>query len=160
VFLLLTLSGNTTLIPQLVRECRLAVEKGGGELLEQRPDCLLLNWPARLGEQQLLSVWQYLLANMRALAPHMQFHAAASLGWVKSRSADSGGHRYRGEVLRQVVGILREGQQLGSSLLISAALHHRLDRSTSFHYQLHVAFKVEGHRYPATLYQITADSFC
>jgi hypothetical protein len=84
----------------------------------------------------------------------------ASLGWVKLLLASTHGPCFRGKVLRQGASSFREGKQLESGLLISAALHHQLDQGAPFRYQLHVAFKVTGHRYPATLYRVTVDSFC
>ncbi|WP_227610101.1 hypothetical protein [Hymenobacter translucens] len=160
MFLLISLSENKKLLFQLVHECRAAVEAGGGVVIEQLPKSLLLSWPAGLGEQQALPAYQLLRASLQRMAPQAQLHGAASLGWVKVRPSQSGGHRYRGEVLRQVAGILLESVQLGSGLLIAAVLYQRLDRTAPFRYQLHVGFEVAGHRYPATLFQVTADNSC
>jgi hypothetical protein len=157
VVLLLTLPEDNQLLAKLLRQCAPAIKASGSELVGQLATGLLLAWPADLGEQQALPLFMQLRASLYCLAPQAQLRGAASVGWVKLRSAGTDGQSYQGEVMRQVVGILHESTQLGGGLLISAALHHRLNRAVPFQYQLHVAFQVKGHRYPATLYQVAAE---
>ncbi|HEX8427058.1 hypothetical protein [Hymenobacter sp.] len=54
--------------------------------------------------------------------------------------------------------MLRENQQLNHDLLVSAALYHHLDQTFPYQYQLHVGFNLPGHRYPATLFRVTAET--
>jgi hypothetical protein len=138
-------------------ECRPAMQASGGEVLSQQGATLLLSWPAVPGSQQSQVVRTYfeLCASMaRQAGPTLC--GAASLGWVVPSSTENLAKRYRGEVLRGVAGMLRAGQQLGSQLLISAALQHRLDAEPAYRYELDVAFEVAGHRYPVTVFRVSA----
>jgi hypothetical protein len=154
VVLLLSLPEDNQLLVKLLRKCAPAIRASGSELVGQLATSLLLAWPADLGAQQVLPLFMQLRASLYHLAPQAQLRGAASVGWVKPRSAGTDGQSYQGEVMQQVAGILHESIRLGGDLLISAALHHRLNRAAPFQYQLHVAFQVKGHRYPATLYQV------
>jgi hypothetical protein len=90
---------------------------------------------------------------LHQLAPQLAtaLYGAASLGYMQVRQHVTG-QPYRGEVLQQTEGILHEAQRLGGGLLVSTALRQQLPDMPTLHYTLHVAFDLEGHRYPATLF--------
>ncbi len=164
VFLRLILPGvsgiagkaGADLLNVVLRECLPAVRTGGGEVASHQSGSLLLTWPAETGQREVVPTYFQLRERLRRQARHQELFGAASLGWVTPRSG-RGRRQYRGEVLTHVAGMLRENQQLGHDLLVSAALHHRLDYTLPFRYDLHVGFNLPGHRYPATLFRVTPE---
>ncbi|WP_375438221.1 hypothetical protein [uncultured Hymenobacter sp.] len=164
VFLQLALPGisdatnasKSALLTEALGECLTAIQAGGGKIASCQGGSLLLTWPVELGEQQVVSAYFLLRERVRHLTRHQELFGAASLGWVTLRQARAG-LSYQGEVVNQVAGILRENQQSGYGLLISAALHHRLDQTLPFRHELHVGFNLPSHRYPATLFRVTSE---
>lgn len=164
VFLSLLLPGATSrpgspaaaLLTQALAECMTTIGEGGGEVAHHQDGQLLLTWPIAQGARHAVSIYFQLRASVQRRDSQAKLFGAASLGWVKASSLH-GAHQYRGEVLGSVAGILHEVQKLGSELLTSAALHHQIAADLPFHFQLHVAFDVPGHRYPATLYLVTTE---
>jgi hypothetical protein len=144
------------LLTKALAECMTTIREGDGEVAHHQDGQLLLTWPMAQGARHAVGVFFQLRASVQRRDQQAKLYGAASLGWVKP-SPSRGAHQYRGEVLGSVVGILHEAQQQGSELLTSAALYHQLAADQPFHFHLHVAFDVPGHRYPATLYQVTAE---
>ncbi|UOQ68653.1 hypothetical protein [Hymenobacter volaticus] len=164
VFLRLTLpdalntanTSSTTPLTEALSECLTTIRASGGQVVSNQGNSLLLSWPAELGALQVVPMYFQLRERVYRRARQPKLFAAASLGWVTAR------HKrtrldYQGEVVKQVAGMLRENQQLGHDLLISAALYHRLDQTLPYHYELHVGFDLPGHRYPATLFRVRAE---
>ncbi|MDF7814881.1 hypothetical protein P1X16_26115 [Hymenobacter sp. YC55] len=165
VFLRLALSGvsssakspDPTPLTEALNECMAAIRAGGGQVVSNQGTNLLLTWPVELGARQVVPIYFQLRERLQRRTRQQELFAAASLGLVTTR------HRrarldYQGEVVKHVAGMLRENQQLGHDLLISAALYHRLDQTLPYQYELHVGFDLPGHRYPATLFRVTAES--
>ena len=152
VFLLLTLPEDTprhtVLLAEVLREHQPLIEVGGGHIGSYRGGRLLLSWPVAAGCHRARAVVTYFQLSDALGSPGL--HGAASLGWVASAGATK---PYRGPVLKQIAGMLHESQRQASGLLVSAALHYQLDAVTTLRYELDVAFKVPGHRYPATVYR-------
>jgi hypothetical protein len=166
VFLLLSLlpleqrdSHITASLESALQTCLPLIGVDGGEVLPHQSHTLLLSWPATSESQRVRAVHAYYQFRhcLHQLAPQLApaLYGAASLGFVQVRPHATG-RPYRGEVLRQVRGILHEAQRLGGGLLVSAALRQRLPQTPAFHHTLHVAFDLEGHRYPATLFHTSA----
>jgi hypothetical protein len=88
-------------------------------------------------------------------SPTLLLNGAAGLGWA-APGATAAPRQYEPASLREVTGLLHESQQLGSELLLAAALHQRLAPEAAGPCALHVAFEVPGHRYPATVYRVVA----
>lgn len=164
VFLLLALPASSLhpmvtqagFLAKALRDCEPALLAGGGEVVSQQGATLLLAWPATAATQvpQALNTYYQLrkaLQQAGYLGPNLC--GAASIDWVAVSAAST---RYKGKVTGSVAGILHEAERLSGGLLIAAALHHRLAPSVPFEYELHVGFKVPGHRYPATLYRVHA----
>ncbi|MGI4867333.1 MAG: hypothetical protein ACRYFZ_25670 [Janthinobacterium lividum] len=163
IFLLLTLANTTrttrsahaALLADAARECAASIKASGGELLTYQLGTLLLAWPTT---SQALPPVAALYFQLRdcvrrlASAPALGLSGAAGLGW----SAPGTARRYAKNSLRELAGILHESQQVGSDLLLAAALHQRLAPTVAEPCTLHVAFEVPGHRYPATLYRVAA----
>ncbi|RYY21274.1 MAG: hypothetical protein EOO36_01235 [Cytophagaceae bacterium] len=160
ILLLLALASSTvpsTLLADALRACAPAFAASGGEVVSYRPGTLLLAWPTGAG--QPLPPVATLYFQVRACAQRLAGPAALSLGGAAGLSWAAPGaaaRHYDQASLGEVAGILHESQQMGSQLLLSAALHDRLAPLVAEHCTLHVAFKVPGHRYPATLYQVVA----
>ncbi len=163
IILLLTLAGTTratrsahdSLLTNAFSECAATVKASGGELIPYQPGTLLVAWPATVQVLPPLSaIYFQLRACVRRLAssPVLGLDGAAGLGWTAAGPT----RRYDKASLREVAGILHESQQLGSELLLTAALQQRLAPTLVGQCTLHVAFEVPGHRYPATLYQVAA----
>jgi hypothetical protein len=131
--------------------CLPLIRAEGGEVLSFQGHTLLLSWPATPAGPPAQAVQTYFrfCQFLGQLAPPL---AAALCGATGLGQVRATGRRYRGEVMRQVAGMLPEAQQLGG-LLISAALRHYLPETTAMSYTLHVAFGLRGHRYPATLFR-------
>lgn len=151
-----TVVANAALLTKALGECMATIDAGGGEVVSQEGSSLLLAWPAELGAQQVVPVYFQLRERLQHRIRHQELFAAASLGWVMARRKRTKLY-YQGEVMKHVAGMLRENKQLGHDLLISAALYHRLDQTLPYQYQLHVGFDLPGHRYPATLFRVTAE---
>ena len=164
VFLRLTLPGasnkantpSASPLTQALTECLPAIMASGGQVVSNQDNSLLLTWPAELGARQVVPIYFQLRERVQRRARQQKLFAAASLGWVTARHEKTR-LDYRGEVVKHVAGMLRENQQLGHDLLISAALYHRLDQSLPYHYELHVGFDLPGHRYPATLFRVRTE---
>lgn len=163
IFLLLTLAGTTratrsahaALLANAAQECAATIKASGGELLAYQPGTLLLAWPTT-GQPlpPVAALYFQLRGCVRRLAgtAALGLGGAAGLGW----SAPGTTRRYAKASLRELAGILHESQQVGSDLLLAAALHQRLAPTADESCTLHVAFEVPGHRYPATLYRVAA----
>ena len=152
-----SISGSSAaLLSEVLNASIATIEAGGGEVVSQEGGSLLLAWPADLGAQQVVPIYFHLRERIQRQSRHQRLFAAASVGWVVARRKREKLY-YRGEVLKHVAGMLRENKQLEHDLLISAALYHRLDQTSPYHYQLHVGFDLPGHRYPATLFRVTAE---
>jgi hypothetical protein len=161
VFLQVSLPSSkaaSSVFAEALADCLPTIQASGGEVVNQQAASALLSWPVVLGSQQAQVIRAYfqLRESMSRLLgqPALRMCGAASLGWVMPNQAKAG-QRYRGEVLSSVAGILRAAQP-GNALFVSAALHHRLDLIPAFNYELDVAFDVAGHRYPATLFRVSA----
>ena len=162
IVLLLTLAGtkqinrsaHAALLADAFSECAASIEASGGELINYQSGTLMLAWPATGQLPPLAAIYTQLRACVRRLAGWhtLGLGGAAGLGWAAPGAAS----RYDKASLREVAGILHESQQLGSELLLTAALHQRLAPVLAASCTLHVAFEVPGHRYPATLYQVVA----
>jgi hypothetical protein len=166
IVLLLTLPGTTratraahaALLASAGRECQPAIAASGGALVAYQPGTLLLTWPAGSeSSAPVVAVYAQLLACVRRLAgaPALRLDGAAGLGWVAPGAATAP-RQYEPAGLREVAGLLHESQQLGSELLLTAALHQRLAPGVAGPCALHVALEVPGHRYPATVFRAVA----
>jgi hypothetical protein len=160
LFLLLAIpdgiSNPTELLAETLHKYQSLIKAGGGEIVSQKYGRWLLSWPIAIGCQQARAIDVYFkLCNYlpsRAGHASLGLCGAASLGWVTTVSANN----YRGPVLKEVAGLLQVSQCQSSGLLVSAALHHQLDAVPTLQYELDIATKVAGHRYPATLYRVIA----
>jgi len=154
-FLLLTLTNAPVRSPEplatALASCLPGIEASGGEVAQQQTNRVLLSWPAEDAAAALAAYEQLRACLVQQVGPMPCLYGAATLGWVTRRR-----DRYQGEVLQQVAGILHEGRQVGSPLLLSAALHQHLGATLGWPCELHVAFRLPGHRYPATLYRVAA----
>jgi hypothetical protein len=149
-------SAHAALLADALRECQPAIAASGGAAVPYRPGSLLLTWPAG-GESAapVTALYFQLRDCVRRLAgsPTLPLNGAAGLGWAAPGAAAAPRH-YEQAGLREVAGLLHESQQLGSELLLAAALHQRLAPGVAGPCALHVAFEVPGHRYPATVYRV------
>jgi class 3 adenylate cyclase len=156
VFLMLSLPEptprHTALLAEVLREHQPLIEAGGGRLGSYQSGRLLLSWPRALGCQQARAVATYFqlcdALGRRDGSPGLR--GAATIGQAALKS----GSQHAGQVINHVAGLLQECQRQQSSLLISAVLHEQLEVLPTLHYTLDVAFKVAGHRYPATIYHV------
>lgn len=154
VLLLLTLTNAPLHSPEPLAAalvaCGPALAASGGQVVEQHVNRLLLSWPAHY-PAAWLAIYQHLRAHLhQQLGEGPQLYGAATLGLLAPRPSWLA-PGYRGAALGQVAGILHEGRAQGYPLLLSAALHYRLGIA-ALPCQLHLAFNLSGHRYPATLY--------
>jgi len=153
-----TRAAHTTLLTNALRECQPAIAASGGAVVAHQPGKLLLTWPAATeSAAPLVALYFQLRDCVRRLAgsPTLPLNGAAGLGWAAPTKAATP-HQYEQASLREVAGLLHESQQLGSELLLAAALHQRLAPAVVGQCALHVAFEVPGHRYPATVYRVVA----
>jgi hypothetical protein len=166
IVLLLTLAGTTratrsahaTLLANACRECQPQIGASGGTAVEYQPGTLLLTWPATAeSSAPVVALYFQLLDCVRRLAalPALRLNAAAGLGWAAPGVA-AAPRQFEQASLREIAGLLHESQQLGSELLLTAALQQRLAPAAAGQCALHVAFEVPGHRYPATVYRVLA----
>ncbi|HET9501952.1 MAG TPA: hypothetical protein VFO93_00320 [Hymenobacter sp.] len=154
----LTRSAHTAMMAEALRECQPAIGASGGVVMPHQPGSLLLTWPAASAPAvSITAIYTQLRDCVRRLAgaPALPLNAAAGLGWVAPGAAATP-RQYEPVALREVAGLLHESQQLGSDLLVTAALHQRLAPEATGPCELHVAFGVPGHRYPATVYRVAA----
>lgn len=154
----LTRSAHAALLAEAARECQPALAASGGVAVPYQPGILLLTWPAASESTVPVTALYFQLRDcVRRLAgsPTLALNGAAGLGWVAPGAA-AAPRRYEPASLREAAGLLHESQQLGSELLLTAALHQRLAPETAGPCALHVAFEVPGHRYPATVYRVVA----
>lgn len=163
--LLLTLVGttrttrpvHTALLAAAGWECQPALAASGGATVEYQPGTLLLTWPAASeSSAPVVALYFQLRDCLRRLAdsPALHLNGAAGLGWAATGATSS--RQFEQAGLRAVVGLLHESQQLGSELLLTAALQQRLVPTAAGQCALHVAVEVPGHRYPATVYRVLA----
>ena len=163
IVLLLTLAGTTRatrlahagLLAAACRECQPAIAASGGAVIKHPPDTLLLTWPAVPESLAPVAALYFQLRDcVRHLAssPALHLNGAAGLGWAAAGAAAA--RQFEPASLREVAGLLHESQQLGSELLLTAALQQRLAPNVTGQCALHVAFEVPGHRYPATVYRV------
>ncbi len=163
IILLLTPAGATrsahaTLLADACRECQPAIAASGGAVVAFQPGTLLLTWPiAAESSAPVVALYFQLRACARRLAgsPALPLNGAAGLGWAAPGAA-AAPHQFEQASLREVAGLLHESQQLGSELVLAAALQQRLAPAVMGECALHVAFEVPGHRYPATVYRVLA----
>jgi hypothetical protein len=154
----LTRSAHAALLADALRECQPAIAASGGTVVPYQPGSLLLTWPATSESMApITTVYFQLRECLRRLAgsPTLLLNGAAGLGWA-APGAVAAPRQYEPAGLREVAGLLHESQQLGSELLLAAALHQRLAPGVAGPCALHVAFEVPGHRYPATVYRVVA----
>jgi hypothetical protein len=154
----LTRSAHTAIMAETLRECQPAIAASGGAAVPYQPGSLLLTWPATGASAAPVTALYFQLRDcVRRLAgsPTLHLNGAAGLGWVAPGAA-AAPRQYEPASLREVAGLLHESQQLGSELLLAAALHQRLAPEAAGPCALHVAFEVPGHRYPATVYRVVA----
>jgi hypothetical protein len=165
IVLLLTLAGTTratrsahaALLASALRECQPALGASGGAATAYQPGTLLLTWPAATeSSAPVVALYFQLRDCVRRLAgsPTLRLDGAAGLGWAALGAAAP--RQFEQASLRAVAGLLHESQQLGSELLLAAALQQRLAPAVAGQCALHVAFEVPGHRYPATVYRVVA----
>jgi hypothetical protein len=153
-----TRAAHTTLLTNALRECQPAIVASGGVAAAYQPGSLLLTWPAVAeSSAPIVALYAQVHACVRRLAgsPSLALNGAAGLGWAAPGAATAP-RQYEQTGLREVAGLLHESQQLGSELLLTAALHQRLAPEAAGPCALHVAFEVPGHRYPATVYRAVA----
>lgn len=166
IILLLTLAGTTratrsahaSLLAEACRECQPAIAASGGAATAYQPGTLLLTWPAAPeSSAPVVALYFQLRDCVRRLAgsPALRLDGAAGLGWAAPGAA-AAPRQFEQAGLREVAGLLHESQQLGSELLLTAALQQRLAPAAAGQCALHVAFEVPGHRYPATVYRVAA----
>jgi hypothetical protein len=154
----LTRSAHTAIMAETLRECQPAIAASGGAAVPYQPGSLLLTWPATGASAAPVTALYFQLRDcVRRLAgaPTLAMNGAAGLGWAAPGAA-AALRQYEPAGLREVAGLLHESQHLGSELLLAAALHQRLAPGMAEPCALHVAFKVPGHRYPATVYRVVA----
>ncbi len=154
----LTRSAHAALLAEALRECQPAIAASGGAAGPYQLGSLLLTWPAASASMVPVTALYFQLRDcVRRLAgaPLLALNGAAGLGWATPGAA-AAPRQYEPASLREVAGLLHESQQLGSELLLAAALHQRLAPEAAGPCALHVAFKVPGHRYPATVYRVVA----
>jgi len=152
---LLTRSAHAALLADALRECQPVLAASGGVVVPYQPGTLMLTWPAASGSTApITALYAQLRDCARRLAdsPTLLLNGAAGLGWA-APGATAAPRQYEQAGLREVAGLLHESQQLGSELLLAAALHQRLAPGVAGPCALHVAFEVPGHRYPATVYR-------
>jgi hypothetical protein len=151
-----TRAAHTGLLTSALRECQPTIAASGGAVATYQPGTLLLTWPASPGSVAPITATYFRLRDcLRRLAgaPALVLNGAAGLGWA-APGAVAAARQYEPASLREVAGLLHESQQLGSELLLAAALHQRLAPEAAGPCALHVAFEVPGHRYPATVYRV------
>lgn len=156
----LTRSAHTAIMAEALRECQPAITNSGGAAGPYQPGSLLLTWPATSASMVPVTALYFQLRDcVRRLAgaPTLALNGAAGLGWAAPGAAATP-RQYEPASLREVAGLLHESQQLGSELLLAAALHQRLAPEAAGPCALHVAFEVPGHRYPATVYRVVASA--
>jgi hypothetical protein len=154
----LTRSAHTAIMTDALRECQPAIVASGGAAAPYQPGSLLLTWPATSASTAPITALYFQLRDcVRRLAgaPTLALNGAAGLGWA-APGATAAPRQYESAGLREVAGLLHESQYLGNELLLAAALHQRLAPEVAGPCALHVAFKVPGHRYPATVYRVVA----
>lgn len=154
----LTRSAHTAIMAEALRECQAAIAASGGVAVPYQPGSLLLTWPATNASMAPITALYFQLREcVRRLAgaPTLALNGAAGLGWAAPGAA-AAPRQYEPAGLREVAGLLHESQHLGSELLLAAALHQRLAPGAAGPCELHVAFRVPGHRYPATVYRVVA----
>lgn len=154
----LTRSAHTAIMADALRECQPAIGASGGVGAPHRSGTLLLTWPAASESTAPITGLYFQVRDcVRRLAgsPTLLLNGAAGLGWAAPGAA-AAPRQYEPASLREVAGLLHESQQLGSELLLAAALHQRLAPEAAGPCALHVAFEVPGHRYPATVYRVVA----
>jgi hypothetical protein len=154
----LTRSAHAALLADALRECQPAIAASGGAVVPYQSGTLLLTWPATSESMAPITALYFQLREcLRRLAgsPVLLLNGAAGLGWAAPGAA-AAPRQYEPAGLREVAGLLHESQQLGSELLLAAALHQRLAPGVAGPCALHVAFEVQGHRYPATVYRVVA----
>jgi len=165
IVLLLALAGTTratraahaALLARAQQACQASLAASGGTALEYQPGILLLTWPAATESRvPIVALYFQLRDCLRQLAnaPALGLEAAAGLGWAAP--AALAWQQYEPASLREVASLLHESRQLGSELLLTAALRQRLAPAVAGQCALHVAFEVPGHRYPATVYRAVA----
>jgi len=153
-----TRTAHTTLLTNALRECQPAIAASGGAVVPYQPGTLLLTWPAASDSTAPLTAFYFQLRDCvrrQAGSPTQPLNGAAGLGWA-APGAVAAPRQYEPAGLREVAGLLHESQQIGSELLLAAALHQRLAPGVAGQCALHVAFEVPGHRYPATVYRVVA----
>lgn len=154
----LTRKAHAALLADALRECQPAIAASGAAMIPYQPGTLLLTWPAASESTAPITALYFQLHDcVRRLAgaPTLLLNGAAGLGWAAPGAA-AAPRQYEQAGLREVAGLLHESQQLGSELLLAAALHQRLAPGIAGPCALHVAFEVPGHRYPATVYRVVA----